>query len=152
MREKLNSNPLAQVAVVGVLLLAAGFFLLSTMGGAPKKKKAPPEARREASVDGDRIACARSGRSRRCRPPGARRRRAPPPLPQLRHAAFAANDTVVLLFVRDGGIDDRMVAADVERLSSLPRGRDLRRPRRAGSPATRRSPRGSTSTGCRRWS
>ncbi len=33
MREKLNSNPLAQIALIGVLLLAAGFFVMSSMGG-----------------------------------------------------------------------------------------------------------------------
>jgi hypothetical protein len=40
-------------------------------------------------------------------------------MPRSVTAAFAANDTVVLLFVRGGGIDDRRVAAGVERLRAL---------------------------------
>jgi hypothetical protein len=43
----------------------------------------------------------------------------PPPIPRPVTAAFAADDTVVLLFVRNGGIDDRMVSAGVSRLRSL---------------------------------
>ncbi len=43
MREKLNNNPLVQVAVVAVLLLGAGFFVLSSMGGGGEE-----EARIEA--------------------------------------------------------------------------------------------------------
>jgi len=35
-------------------------------------------------------------------------------------AAWNANKTVVLLFVRDGGIDDRLVAGAVRQLSSMP--------------------------------
>jgi hypothetical protein len=34
-------------------------------------------------------------------------------------ASFAAGDTVVLVFVRNGGIDDRMVTGAVHRLGSL---------------------------------
>jgi len=33
MRDALNSNPIAQLAVVGVLLVAVGFFVLSSGGG-----------------------------------------------------------------------------------------------------------------------
>lgn len=33
MRDKLNSNPLLQLAVVGVLLVGTGFFVLSSSGG-----------------------------------------------------------------------------------------------------------------------
>ena len=46
MREQLNSNPLAQVAVVGVLLVAVGFFVMSTMGGGGEE---------EAEADDDQL-------------------------------------------------------------------------------------------------
>jgi hypothetical protein len=36
-------------------------------------------------------------------------------------SAYKAGDTVVLLFVRDGGIDDRHVADAVDSLGSMPR-------------------------------
>jgi hypothetical protein len=110
MREKLNSNPLYQAAVVGVLLLAAGFFLLSTMGkGGEEESSASSEAVASAAAEGTATAP----------PPGALAAAAPPP-PSPVLSAFAAGRTVVLLFVHDGGIDDRMVKADVGRLESLP--------------------------------
>src|SRR5262249_54029043 len=41
----------------------------------------------------------------------------PPPRPVTN--AFQAGDTVVLLFVKDGGIDDRLVTRSVHRLGRL---------------------------------
>jgi hypothetical protein len=109
MREKLNSNPLYQAAVIGVLLLAGGFFLLSTMGkgGEEEESSANSTAVVEASAE-----------SATAPPPGALAAAAPPPPPPVR-AAFANDQTVVLLFVRNGGIDDDMVKTDVARLESL---------------------------------
>ena len=40
MREQLNNNPLAQLAVVGVLIVAVGFFLLSSSGGGKEEESA----------------------------------------------------------------------------------------------------------------
>jgi hypothetical protein len=110
MREKLNENPLYQAAAIGILLLAGGFLLLSTMGG--KKEEGGESAE---SVTSQALAAAEPTATP---PPGALAESAPPP-PAPVEAAFAANRTVVLLFVREGGIDDRIVKADVERLSSL---------------------------------
>jgi hypothetical protein len=112
MREKLNSDPLYQAAAVGVLLLVAGFFLLSTMGG---KKEEAEEAESGAGLSSLAVA---EGEPATPPPPGALAETAPPP-PAPVAAAFAANRTIVLLFVRNGGIDDRMVKADVERLNGL---------------------------------
>ena len=109
MREKLNDNPLYQAAVVGILLLAAGFFLLSTMGGKEEEESGE-------SLTATAVAEAEPAAPP---PPGAFAASAPPP-PAPVAAAFAANRTVVLLFVRNGGIDDRIVKADVERLNGLP--------------------------------
>src|ERR1044072_9629872 len=47
MREQLNSNPLAQVAIIGFLLVATGFFVLSTMGGGEEE---PEGGATEATV------------------------------------------------------------------------------------------------------
>jgi hypothetical protein len=112
MREKLNSNPLYQAAVVGVLLLVGGFFVLSTMGGGKEEEGESSSAATETSE-----ATVESG-SAALPAPGALAETAPPP-PAPVTAAFASGKTVVLLFVRDGGIDDRMVKADVDRLESL---------------------------------
>jgi hypothetical protein len=109
MREKLNSNPLYQAGVVGILLLSAGFFLLTTMGG--KEEEEAPPADTLAIVEAESVASTPPA-------PGALADASPaPPAPVM--AAFTSDRIVVLLFVRDGGIDDRMVSADVERLSAL---------------------------------
>jgi hypothetical protein len=122
MREKLNSNPLAQAALVGVLLLAVGFFLLSSMGGGGEEAEttttssatvSTPEGSASVTATvttpvGEPAAVAASS-SIPPLPPGAAA--AAPPLPHAVTAAFHANRTVVLLFVRKGGIDDRMVSA-----------------------------------------
>ncbi len=109
MREKLNSNPLYQAGIVGILLLAAGFFLLSTMGGAEEEESSSAESL--AIVNAESTATEPPA-------PGALADTAPPP-PAPVLDAFAQGQIVVLLFVREGGIDDRMVATDVARLSDF---------------------------------
>jgi hypothetical protein len=118
MREKLNSNPLAQLAVVGVLLVLAGVFVMSSMGGGSKGGGTEAEAGGSATAAAP-APPASEGDLAKLPAPGSGVG-APPPTPRSVTAAFASNDTVVLLFVGDGGIDDRMVAADVRRLSSFP--------------------------------
>jgi len=39
MREKLNSNPLAQLAVVGVLLIGVAVFVMSSGGGSGEEEE-----------------------------------------------------------------------------------------------------------------
>ena len=124
MREKLNSNPLAQAGVVGVLLLFAAIFVMSSMGGGSETAEEGTTAEEGATASSAVAVTATEsppleGALAALPAPGSGAG-APPPLPRSVTASFAANDTVVLLFVRDGGIDDRMVAADVRRLSSLP--------------------------------
>jgi hypothetical protein len=117
MRDKLNSNPVAQAAVLGVLLLAGGFFVLSSMGGGGEEEGAPaPSAE---SIVATVAASEGSGVAAAPPPPGALADAAPPPPPAVT-AAFAANRTVVLLFVRDGGIDDRLVVGATRSLGALP--------------------------------
>jgi hypothetical protein len=121
MREKLNSNPVAQIALIGVLLLATGFFVMSSMGGGSEGGKeseseaasaalgeaAPGEAEAPAGLDAAlaMVSQASAGAA---------------PLPRPVYDAWKAGDTVVLLFVHDGGIDDKLVADATERLASLP--------------------------------
>jgi hypothetical protein len=116
MREKLNSNPIAQAAVVGVLLVIVAVFLMSSMGGGSKEES---EGGAEAT-GATTTAAGVEGPLAKLPPPGSGAG-APPPIPAPVTRAFSSNDTVVLLFVRDGGIDDRMVAADLHRIASLPR-------------------------------
>lgn len=137
MREALNSNPLAQAAVIGVLLLATGFFVLSTMGGGEEEPEggateatvsvvgteasgtatgATPGEAVEGAVEAAEAAAVPT--SVPPLPPSAVA--SAPPLPRAVTDAFEAGRTLVLLFVREGGIDDRMVAGAVEGLDSVP--------------------------------
>ena len=118
MREKLNENPMAQVALVGVLLVVAAVFLLGKMGGGSEEEGegessaanaavAAVETELEAGTEPAPLPAPGSG-------PGA-----PPPPPRAVVSAFNAGETVALLFVRDGGIDDRLVANAVRRLEGM---------------------------------
>jgi hypothetical protein len=137
MREKLNSNPLAQLALVGVLLLVGGFFLMSTMGKGGDEESSSESGATEATVTvagtgetgtatgataGEAvegaIASATEGAGAVPALPPAAIEDAPPP-PKPVRAAYNDNDTVVLLFVRSGGIDDRKVKDAIGRLSSM---------------------------------
>jgi hypothetical protein len=111
MREKLNSNPVLQAAVIGVLLLSAAFFFVTTMGGGEEEEGGGGSPESLAIVNAESTATAPPA-------PGALAEASPPPPAQVTDA-FKAGSIVVLLFVRDGGIDDHMVELDVERLSGF---------------------------------
>lgn len=112
MRDKLNDNPLAQAAIVGVLLIAAVVFLMGGKGG--KEEEGSAEGAGGSVV----VASAEAG-SPTDLPPPSTGIGAPPPLPKPVTSAFDAGDTIVLLFVRDGGIDDRKVTRAVDSVNSM---------------------------------
>jgi hypothetical protein len=118
MREKLNSNPLAQAVLVGVLLLVAGVFVMSSMGGGGESEEGGEAESTASSVP---AAIPTEEGSATSLPAVSTGAGAPPPVPHPVTAAFADGDTVVLLFVRNGGIDDAMTAAALVRLHALPR-------------------------------
>jgi hypothetical protein len=117
MREKLNDNPMAQVALVGVLLVLAAVFLLGKKGGGSEEEEgessaataavAAVETELEVGADPAPLPAPGSG-------PGA-----PPPPPRAVLDAFDAGQTVAILFVNDGGIDDRLVVHAVSRLEAM---------------------------------
>ena len=120
MREAINSNPLAQAAVIGVLLLAVGFFVLSSGGG---EEETEPAAEATVSVAGTEEAVteepAEAGSlSDALTAVGQAGAELPAP-PREVLDAYRDNSTVVLLFVRDGGIDDRQVKLATEALSGF---------------------------------
>lgn len=125
MREQINNNPLAQIAIVGVLLVAVGIFAMSSMGGGEEEAESTTST--SATVTGPEgsatiTATVTEGEAAAAPvapPPGALAAAAPPP-PADVTAAFDANQTVVLLFVRNGGIDDRLVVRAVKRLEAMP--------------------------------
>jgi len=112
MREKLNSNPVAQAAVIGILLLSALFFFVTTMGGGEEEGE-------EGGASAESLAIVNAEATGTAPPaPGALAKVAPPP-PKEVTDAFAAGNIVILLFVRPGGIDDHMVERDLDRVSGF---------------------------------
>jgi hypothetical protein len=116
MRQKLNENPMAQLAVIGVLLVLAGVFVLSSMGGGGEESEESATTTSSASVTSPTGASA-SVTATVTTPTGeasATPTAVPPipprPLPARVTAAFGANRTVVLLIVAPRGIDDAMTA------------------------------------------
>jgi hypothetical protein len=123
MREKLNSNPIAQVALVGVLLVLAAVFFMSSSGGGSESGEESSSGEATATTTSAEEALATAGTgtagtagstSAATAPPTT----APPPKPVV--DAYEAGDTVVLLFVHDKGIDDRLVRDATARLSGMP--------------------------------
>lgn len=118
MREKLNENPMAQVALVGVLLVLAAVFLLGKMGGGSEEEEGGESAAANAAVASVASELEASGQPITLPPPGSGPG-SPPAPPRAVVSAFNAGDTVAILFVRDGGIDDRLARRSVSRLESM---------------------------------
>lgn len=125
MRDALNSNPVVQAAVLGALLIGAALFLLSSSGGGEEEESTGTEATvsiagTEASgsatgatpgeaVEGALDAAVAEAGTAEVPPAPLAAALDAPPLPPRVTSAYEANQTLVLLFVRDGGIDDRLV-------------------------------------------
>jgi hypothetical protein len=133
-RDKLNNNPVAQVGLVVVLLVAAAFMLLKP-GGGEESEEAPTEATvaiagttasgtATGATAGEAVEGAVEGAIEAATSEASSAAVAStipaPPMPAPVAAAYDADKTVVLLVVHDGGIDDRLVAGSVERLTALP--------------------------------
>lgn len=120
MREKLNENPLAQAGIVAALLIVAILALTMMGGGGESESGGEAEAPATAASAPAEIP-AEGTATAAAVPPSTTL--APPitsPPPKEVTAAWKSGETVVLMIVREGGIDDRMVKADADALSSLP--------------------------------
>jgi hypothetical protein len=117
MRDKLNSNPLLQAGLIGVLLLFAGIFLLSAHKGGEEESEASAASGTVASTSGATSAPTPGGASGVLA--AARAAGDAPPLPAPVTSAWEEHRTVVLLFVHNAGIDDSLVAAATRRLQSM---------------------------------
>ncbi|MGV1049231.1 MAG: hypothetical protein ACOYD4_12000 [Solirubrobacterales bacterium] len=134
MRERLNENPIAQLALIGVLLVVGVIVLLkptgeseageessagevtATVNGATATGATPGEAV-EGAVESLEEGAASAG----ARAAGAVPASVPaPPPPAPLTAAYDAGKTVVLLVVHDGGIDDALTEAAAAGLESMP--------------------------------
>lgn len=116
MREKLNDNPMAQVALIGVLLVLAAVFLLGKSGGSEEEES--ESAAGAAAVASAAAELEASGAPIELPPPGSGPG-SPPAPPRAVVSAYDSGSTVALLFVRDGGIDDRLVRGAVRQLDAI---------------------------------
>jgi hypothetical protein len=134
MRDKLNNNPIAQIALIAILVGAAAFMLLKP-GGEESEEVPPTEATvavagtsatgtATGATPGEAVEGAVEGAIEAATAEASTASVAgaipAPPMPAAVAAAYDAEKTVVLLVVHDGGIDDRLVARSVDRLSALP--------------------------------
>lgn len=110
MREQLNSNPLVQMGVIGLLLVAGAIFFLTSSGGGESKEESGGSLSASSAPAGEGEAPSPSAAPAPAgAAPEAGSAIAERPLPHSLMAAWKANQTVVLLFVHDGGIDDDLV-------------------------------------------
>lgn len=132
MRDAINNNPMVQLAVVAVLVLVAGVMLAPQFLGHKKSDpntstssaqlttpsgsvdltvKSTPAAPSTGAAAGSTAAPAPQTVSPEALVPGRG-------LPRPVITAWKRGDTVVLLLVRRGGIDDRLVQSSVRSLSA----------------------------------
>lgn len=119
MREQLNNNPLVQMGAIALLLLVAAIFLLTSMGGGGEEEGESGASSISTTAPGEGAAPSPGDAP----PPEAAAgvpTLATQPLPQPVMDAWNANQTVVLLIVHDGGIDDDLVKLASSRLAGMP--------------------------------
>lgn len=102
MREKLNENPVAQIALIAILALVGGYLLLSGMGGEEEAESPTAGAVAEAAPESAAAPTAAVVPTSAPVPAGR-------PLPDAVEDAYARGATIVLLVIRDGGIEDAIV-------------------------------------------
>jgi hypothetical protein len=147
MRKALNDNPMVQISVLGVGLVLVGFLLFTRMSGGKEKEAVPPNAP-IGSTAPDAGAAPPGTAPTGSVPPattdpttgapvtGATTATTPPTtsgsvdpqawqepgpgLPKDVVDAWKRDDAVVLLVVRESGIDDRLVKRSAAQLSNDP--------------------------------
>lgn len=142
MRKAINENPVVQISVIGMLLVLFG-VLLATRGLGGEDSSSSSSSVPEASATGAPAATGVSGApSTSTGAPvaptgsgssGASETPAPaatvspdamrpgPGMPAAVVTAWRRGEVIVLLVVRSGGVDDRLVRRSVARLSERPR-------------------------------
>lgn len=120
MREQLNNNPLVQMGAVAALLLVAAIFLLTSMGGGGEEEGEAGSSSITTTAPGEAAPSPGEAPPPEAIASGAGTPTlATQPLPQPVMDAWNANQTVVLLIVHDGGIDDDLVKLASSRLAGM---------------------------------
>ena len=126
MRAKLNDNPVLQAVALGALGLLVGFMLITRMGGGSEPPAETPattdpviaagaEPAAGVAADPSAVAPPASGGAVAVAPAGAKFK-AGPGLPKAVVEAYDDGKVVVLLIVRNSGIDDKRVRSVVQSL------------------------------------
>jgi hypothetical protein len=105
-RDKLNENPVAQIALIGVLALLGGYLVLTNLGGGSSSSAATESA----SIETAAPAAATSAVTA---PIGGK-------LPHKVVAAYGHGKTVVLYVYRHEGLDDAATALGLRDLRKMP--------------------------------
>jgi hypothetical protein len=141
LRKVLNDNPIAQVAILGVLALVVGFLLITRMSGKESSSSSDTSATAASVAPGTETSTPTPADSTATAVPDASATEsvapaapstgavaeaaaagkfvAGPGLPLPVVQASGANKVVVLLVVRRKGIDDEAVRASVENLGGV---------------------------------
>ena len=132
MRDAINNNPMVQLAVVAVLVLVAGVMLAPQFLGHKKSDSNTSTSSAQLTTPSGSVdLTVKSTPAAPSTGAAARSTAAPAPqtvspealvpgrgLPRPVITAWKRGDTVVLLLVRRGGIDDRLVQSSVRSLSA----------------------------------
>lgn len=123
MRDKLNNNPLVQMGAVGILLVFGAIFILTSMGGGESQSGSGGEA--AASLSASSAPAGEGPAPSPTATPVASSVPSTPlaarPLPAPVVDAWKRGDTVALLIVHRGGIDDDLVERATSRLGGMPK-------------------------------
>lgn len=136
MREKLNNDPKYQIGAVVVLVLLAVVLLMKASGGGESSEEAPTteatvaiegtgaSASATGATPGEAVEAAAEGAVEAAVAEASATSVAAqlptPPLPVPVASAYASGETVALLIVHDGGIDDKLVKTSTQRLAGFP--------------------------------
>jgi hypothetical protein len=125
MRQAINNNPIAQIAILGGLaLVAAVFFMTNMKKGSSDSASTASSAAPAPSASAPAVPAPAPTSSGSVAPPPTTGTVSPDALvpgrglPKPVVTAWKRGDTVVLLVVRQGGIDDRLVRNSVRSLTS----------------------------------
>jgi hypothetical protein len=134
MRQAINNNPVVQVAVLGGLAVIVGlFFMMNMKGGGSSGSSSTASSAASAPATGTPSTGASPSAGSAVAPTAGTSAAAPPTssgsvspdalvpgpgLPKPVIGAWKSGQTVVLLIVRQGGIDDRLVRNSTRLLSA----------------------------------
>lgn len=137
MREAINNNPVVQFAVIGVLVLVVGVFMMMNMKKKSDSSAPPPSTSASATSATPGTSAGTTTPIQVPSSPTAGGSTSSPPvisgtvspealvpgpgLPRPVVSAWKHGNAIVLLVVRGGGSDDRLVRGSVESLSGEPR-------------------------------